>query len=75
MFQTILREWIREAQKNDLFLCKIMVEVGKDKQRGFVITDDKVVIYEGRLCVPKDEKLMKEILKRARSSLHPLCST
>lgn len=59
MVQPTLRERIREAQKNDPFLCKIMAEVGTDKRKGFAITEDKVLTYKGRLCVPKDEGLRK----------------
>ncbi|XP_022852559.1 uncharacterized protein LOC111374158 [Olea europaea var. sylvestris] len=47
-----------------------MAGVGTNKQKGFEITDDKVLIYKGRICVPKDEGLRKEILEEAHSTAY-----
>lgn len=60
-----LRDRIRVAQDGDPFLQKIKSEVGTSKRKDFELDSDKALLFKGRLCVPKDEGLRKEILEEA----------
>ncbi|KAK6137827.1 hypothetical protein DH2020_028430 [Rehmannia glutinosa] len=68
--QPTLREMIKEAQSRDQFLNKMKRRVREGNIKGFVIADDGVLTYEGRLCVPKDGELRKEILEEAHYTLY-----
>ena len=63
-----LRDRIIEAQNKDSFLQKIKNEVGTDKKKDFGVDKDQVLIFRGRICVPKDEALRNKILKEAHST-------
>ena len=65
---------IKEAQKGDLEMEKIMSDVKKGKSPGFVIQDDGTLRFQGRICVPNIEALKKKILEEAHNSpfsVHP----
>ncbi|KAK6154241.1 hypothetical protein DH2020_008489 [Rehmannia glutinosa] len=63
--QPTRREKIKEAQPRDKFLSKMKEKACGGNVKGFVITNDGTLTYEGRLCVPKEERLRKEILEEA----------
>ncbi|XP_022895226.1 uncharacterized protein LOC111409405 [Olea europaea var. sylvestris] len=56
---------IIEAQGKDSFLQKIKNEIGIDKRKDFRIASDRALMFKGRICVPMDEVLKKEILEEA----------
>lgn len=67
----MIRDRIREAQKDDPFLCKMKLE---GTIQGFALANDGTLVFEGRLCVPKNEELRREILEEAHNtpySVHP----
>ncbi|KAL2479935.1 Ty3-gypsy retrotransposon protein [Abeliophyllum distichum] len=66
IIQPTLRDRIREAQDNDHFVQKIKAEVGTDKYKDFSLNTDGALMVKGRICIPKDEKLRKEILEEAQ---------
>ncbi|KAK6163870.1 hypothetical protein DH2020_000734 [Rehmannia glutinosa] len=63
--QPTLREKIKEAQPQDKFLSKMKEKDREGNVKGFVITNDGTLTYEGRLCVPKEESNRIEILEEA----------
>lgn len=65
MIRPTLRDRIRVAQDGDSFLQKIKSEVGTSKRNDLKLGSDKALLFKGRLCVPKDEGLRKEILEEA----------
>ncbi|XP_022897626.1 uncharacterized protein LOC111411316 [Olea europaea var. sylvestris] len=74
MIRPILLDRIKEAQNKDPFLQKIKAEVGTNKRMGFEMSADNALTFKGRLCVPKDESIINEILEEAHSapySAHP----
>ncbi|XP_038896449.1 uncharacterized protein LOC120084708 [Benincasa hispida] len=68
-----LRQRIIDAQQIDKYLNKqLQSEIGETSQ--FSIAPDSTLLYRGRLCVPDDEKIKKELLKKAHEScfsIHP----
>ena len=58
---TILDD-IRNKQDLDPSLVRIKKELLEGKCEGFSVSDDGVLKFNGRLCVPKDEELRKKIL-------------
>ncbi|KAK6149518.1 hypothetical protein DH2020_017043 [Rehmannia glutinosa] len=63
--QPTLKDRIEEAQPRDKFMNKMKERAQKGNVKGFLLTDEGVLTYEGRLCVPKEEELRKEILEEA----------
>ncbi|KAJ4717071.1 Retrotransposon protein, putative, Ty3-gypsy subclass [Melia azedarach] len=68
--QSTLIERFKKAQQSDEFLKKIMEEVLAGKRPGFVVSDDGVLHFEGRLCVPNNKDIKHEILTEAHNSLY-----
>ncbi|KAK6124666.1 hypothetical protein DH2020_041588 [Rehmannia glutinosa] len=60
-----LKKRIKEAQPRDKFLNKMKERAQKGSVKGFLLTDEGDLTYEGRLCVSKKEELRKEILEEA----------
>lgn len=48
---------IKEAQKTDAFLPKIKSQALARDIKDFEVVQDGTLMYEGRLCVPKDDNL------------------
>ena len=70
---TILED-IRSKQDLDPSLARIKKDMLEGKCEGFTASDDGVLKFKGRLCVPKDEELRKKILEEAHNTpytLHP----
>ena len=65
---------IKALQKNDLNLVQLMEDVKKGSKPDFVLSDDGVLRFRTRLCVPNDGDLRREILEEAhysRLAIHP----
>jgi hypothetical protein len=72
--QPTLIERIKLSQSGDSQLVKIMDEVQSGKKPMFNISDDGVLKFENRLCVPNDPSIKKDILEEAHCSsytIHP----
>ncbi|KAL0536694.1 hypothetical protein IC582_025654 [Cucumis melo] len=72
--QPTLRQRIIVTQLNDSYLvekrCLVEIEQGED----FSISSDNGLMFEGRLCVPKDSAVKTKLLTEAHSSpftMHP----
>ncbi|KAI9160452.1 hypothetical protein LWI28_008192 [Acer negundo] len=63
-----LIERIKKEQFDDVHLRKIKEDVAMGKRVGFSVSDDGVLLYEGRLCVPSNVDLKNEILSKAHKS-------
>lgn len=69
-----LIERIKEAQKEDTTLREIREKMMTSQVDGFQIHNDGSLWYQGRLCVPDEDDLRKEVLKEAHNSkmsIHP----
>ena len=64
----LIRDRVREAQVDDPFLCKMKKRALEGSIQGFAVASDGTLLFEGRLCVPKNEKLRKEILEEAHNT-------
>ena len=65
---------IKALQKNDLNLVQLMEDVKKGSKPDFVLSDDGVLRFKTRLCVPNDGDLRRELLEEAhcsRLAIHP----
>jgi hypothetical protein len=72
--QPTLIERIKLSQSGDSQLVKIMDEVRSGKKPMFNISDDGVLKFGNRLCVPNDPLIKKDILEEAHRSsytIHP----
>ena len=65
---------IKARQKNDLNLVQPMEEVKKGSKPDFVLSNDGILRFRTRLCVPNDGDLRRELLEEAhcsRLAIHP----
>ena len=65
---------IKALQKNDFNLVQPMEEVKKCSKPNFVLSDDEILRFRTRLCVPNDGDLKREFLEEAHCSklaIHP----
>uniref|UniRef100_A0A2N9HRA9 RNA-directed DNA polymerase n=1 Tax=Fagus sylvatica TaxID=28930 RepID=A0A2N9HRA9_FAGSY len=72
--QPTLIERIKLLQSGDSQLVKIMDEVRSGKKPMFNISDDGILKFGNRLCVPNDPSIKKDILEEAHRSsytIHP----
>ena len=63
--QPTLTEKIKSSQVNDAQIVKIIEEVQERKRLGFNVSNDGVLRFVKRLCVPNDLALKKEIMEEA----------
>ena len=67
-------EKIKSSQVDDTQIVKIIEEVQEGKRPGFNVSNDGVLRFGNRLCVPNDFALKKEIVEEAHRtsySVHP----
>ena len=53
---------------------RIRDEIGEDKESPFTLSENGILHREGRLCIPNDEDIRKQILSEAHDtpySVHP----
>ncbi|RVW97780.1 Transposon Ty3-I Gag-Pol polyprotein [Vitis vinifera] len=65
---------IKTLQKNDSRLVQVIEEVKRGSKPDFVLSDDEILRFGTRLCVPNDEDLRRELLEEAHCSkfaIHP----
>ncbi|XP_028108672.1 uncharacterized protein LOC114307470 [Camellia sinensis] len=61
--QLVILEEIKEKQLQDEFLKKVMEERDSKPRLGFILEND-VLKFQGRLCVPNDVELKKQIMSK-----------
>ncbi|WJZ97121.1 hypothetical protein VitviT2T_015752 [Vitis vinifera] len=59
---------IKTLQKNDIQLVQLMEKVKRGSKLDFVLSDDGILRFGTRLCVPNDGDLRRELLKEAHCS-------
>ena len=72
--ESTLLERIREAQKTDPELEELRAKVSAGKANDFKISESGMLRFGGRICVPMDAGIRREILDEAHTtpySLHP----
>ena len=72
--QPDLVERIKALQKNYLNLVQLMEEAKNGSKPDFVLSDDGILRFRTRLCVPNNEDLRRELLEEAhcsRLAIHP----
>ena len=63
-----LKNQIRQAQENHEFLKSLKNRIQTEQLEHFHVDQKGTVTYEGRLCVPNNEKLRNKILSGAHCS-------
>ena len=63
--QPTLIEKIKSSKVDDAQIIKIIEEVQEGKRLGFNVSNDGVLRFGNRLCVPSDFALKKEIMEEA----------
>ena len=63
-----LQDRIKETQRTDKFLKTMRARAQEGSIRGFAIDANGTLLFEGRLCVPKDEDLRQEIMREAHNT-------
>ena len=53
---------IKALQKNDLNLVQLIEEVKNGSKPDFVLSDDEILRFRTRLCVPNNGYLKRELL-------------
>ena len=72
--QPTIFDGMKGAQELDPDLVKITNEVREGKETTFTLSEDGILHLDGRLCVPNDEEMRKQILSEAHNtpySVHP----
>jgi hypothetical protein len=72
--QPTLVERIKSNQDKDKELVRLMDKVRSGKKSEFKLTDDGILKFRNRLCVPNDPQIKREILEdahRSRFTVHP----
>ena len=65
---------IRERQLLDASLNRVREQLGSEEARDFALSDDGILRFRGRVCIPDDAKVKRLILEeghKSRLSLHP----
>ncbi len=65
---------IKEAQKQEAKLSKIVEQVQQGKKPDYLIKGDGWMNYKNRLCVPNIDNLKKSVMKQAYDTsytMHP----
>ena len=68
MLRPALQDRIREGQKVDMQVCRLRRKIEAGKRPDFSITDDGIIRYKGRLCVPFDKAMKVDILEKAHTT-------
>ena len=68
--QPTLIEKIKSSQVNDAQIVKIIGEVQEGKKPEFNVSNDGVLRFGNRICVPNDFALKKEIIEEAHRTLY-----
>ena len=66
--QPTILEHMKSSQESDPTLVKIKEEVLEGKEMVFSLVEDGTLLYKGRICVPKDEEMRKQILSEAHET-------
>ncbi|XP_039055009.1 uncharacterized protein LOC120197605 [Hibiscus syriacus] len=61
---------VKELQKLDEKCLKIMEQVGRNEVKDFKIRVDGCLYYKGRLCMPDDDELKRDILRSRSDPSH-----
>ena len=56
---------IKTLKKNDMQLVQLIEEVKRGSKSDFVLSDDGILRFGTRLCVPNDGDLRRELLEKA----------
>lgn len=65
-----LSKMVKEAQKDDLKLSKIMGQMERGKAPHFLVDSKGNLQFDDRLCVPVEESIRKKILDDAHKSAY-----
>ena len=74
IIQPTIFDRMKGSQGLDLELVKIKEEILEEKESSFSLSEDGILHFYGRLCVPNDDDIRKQILFEAHDtpySIHP----
>ena len=72
--QPTILDGMKRAQTHDPDLVKFREDILEGKETSFVLSEDEILHLDGRLYVPNDEDMRKQILFEAHDtpySVHP----
>ena len=72
--QPTIFDGMKRAQALDPELVHIMERIREENETNFTLSEDGILHLEGRLCVPNDVDIRKQILSKAHDtpySVHP----
>ena len=72
--QPTLRKRIIDAQRSDEHLGKLWNQTETERPVGYSISLDGGLLWKNRLCVPRDKKILKDIMTEAHDTsymFHP----
>ena len=72
--QSVLKQMIIDAQKNDEEMQKKVQMVRDSDKTGFLVKEEGSLYFQTRLCVPDDKELKKKLLFEAHNTvftMHP----
>ena len=72
--QPTLRKKVIDAQRSDEHLSKVWSQTETERPVGYSISSDGGLLWQNRLCVPRDEGILKDIMTEAHDTsyvFHP----
>ena len=72
--QSTLIDRIKQAQKHDKLVLRVLEKLKNEEPSDFCCSPDGTLLFRGRLVVPRDDILRREILEEAHQckfSMHP----
>ena len=72
--QPTLRNKVIDAQRSDEHLSKVWSQIETERPVGYSISSDGGLLWQNRLCVPRDEGILKDIMTEAHDTsyvFHP----
>ena len=72
--QPTLRKKVIDAQRSDEHLSKVWSQIETERPVGYSISSDGGLLWQNRLCVPRDEGILKDIMTEAHDTsyvFHP----
>ena len=74
-YMQVLLDWIeriRVSQPVDEKLATILANMERFGALGYSQRDDGILLYQGRICVPRDEEVRREILTEAHKTRYTI---
>ena len=68
IMQPTIIEKIKQSQGSNLELVRVQNKVKSGKKSEFQLSENGVLYFRGRLCIPNDAELKKKVMSEAHKS-------